>query len=152
MIGVGDASISPRGSPAGDRKYTLPLAPAGDDLAVRRDRDGIERRRQRHDGGAAAVERPDAQRRVVAGADQRLAVRRERDAVDVLRMAFEHARRAARRAATAGRCDPTTPRRAVVPSGETARPTIGAVCPSSTVVGLRLCPASRSRCARPRRR
>ena len=39
-------ATSPRGSPAAERKYNLPSAPAGDDLAVRRDRDPVERRRQ----------------------------------------------------------------------------------------------------------
>ena len=43
----------------------------------------------------AAGQRPDAQRRVVAGGDDRLAVGREGDAVDVILMALEHARLAA---------------------------------------------------------
>ena len=83
-----------------------------DNLIRRRDRDRAQRRRQGHDRRHAAVKRPDAQRQIVSRADDRFAVRRERDAVDVLRMPFEHARRAARRAARAARCGPTRRKRA----------------------------------------
>ncbi len=94
------------------QEIDLAVGAGGDDLAIGRNRHRVERRRQRDDLGRAARERPDAQRRVVARAHDRLAVGRERDAVHILLVAFEHARRRRPRAATAARCDPTTPRRA----------------------------------------
>ena len=82
---------------AGSRdQIDLAVGAGGDDLAVRGDRDRIERRRHRDgDGRSLAVQRCDAQRRVVAGADERAAIRREGDAIDVLPVAGEHARRTA---------------------------------------------------------
>ena len=80
----------------GREDVDLAVGAGGDDLAVGRDRDRVERGQQRRDHRRAAGERPDAQGRVIAGGHHRAAVGRERDAVDVLGMAFEHARRAAR--------------------------------------------------------
>ena len=134
----------------GGEEIDLAIGAGGDDLAVGRDRDRIERRRQRDDCGRAARERPDAQRRVIAGGDDRLAVGREGHAVDVVLVALEHARRRRRRAATAARCGPMTPTPASRRRGETASATTGALCPSSTAAAWLARPA-RSRCARPRR-
>ncbi len=47
ITGVGDACRLPSTSPAGDEEIQLSVGAAGDDLAVRRDRDRIQRRRQR---------------------------------------------------------------------------------------------------------
>ena len=97
MIGVWPLSISPRSSPAGERKNTRPSAPPATISPSRATATALSGVGKRHDGRRAAAERPDAQRQVIARADQRLAVRREGDAVDVLLMAFEHTRLAAAR-------------------------------------------------------
>ena len=55
MIGVWPASISPLQLAARREEIDLAVGAGGGDLAVRRDRDRIERRRQRDDGRRSAA-------------------------------------------------------------------------------------------------
>ena len=95
-------------------------------------------------GDPRSRQRPDPHGRVITRAHQRFAVGSERDAVDVLRMAFEHARRAARerpqpdgavpRCRRDAWCRPAKPR-----ARRSAR------CGLRTLAPARARPASRSR-------
>ena len=96
MIGVGAACNLADLTCRGDRKYTLPSAPAVTISPSAATATALSGEGSVTTSAAVAAERPDAHGHIVAGAHQRRAVRRERDAVDVLLVAFEHARRAAR--------------------------------------------------------
>jgi hypothetical protein len=74
----------------------LPVGTGGDDLAVGRNGNRVERRRQRcNDRSAATGKRRDAQRRVVTRGNEPAAVGCECNAVDALCMALNQPRRAA---------------------------------------------------------
>ena len=73
------------------QKVHLAVGTARRDLSVRRDRNGVKRRRQRDDIRRALWQWPDPDREIITDADQRFPVRREGNAVNVLRMAFQHA-------------------------------------------------------------
>ncbi len=135
----------------GREEEHLAAGAGGGDLAVGRDRHRVQRARQIAHDDAAAVDLPDAQGGVIAGADHLLAVGREGDAVDVLRIAFEHARRAAGK-----RPQP----HAVIPRGRGERLAVRrdgkiddrAGMAVEHLVGRLLARASRSQCERRRRR
>ena len=77
----------------GRQEIDLACGPGRDDVPAGSHDNRIERRRQRHDRRrAAAGERPDPQRQIVAGGHHRAPIRREGDAVDVLLMPFQHPR------------------------------------------------------------